>query len=682
MPFQLHSDYKPTGDQPQAIEKLISGIKKGHRNQVLLGVTGSGKTFTIANVIQAVGKPTLIISHNKTLAAQLYQEFKEFFPYNAVHYFVSYYDYYQPEAYIPQRDLYIEKDADINEEIDKLRLASTNSLLTRDDVIVIASVSAIYNIGSPINYRRAMKIFEVGKISFKKAQSDLIDLFYERNDYDFKRGTFRNRTNCLDVNLSYTDLGLKLIFQGNSLTDIKIFNPVDGSPVANLDSHIELILAKEGDRITKVAVYPAKHYITDQTKIEQKLKKIESDMQSRVKELKREGKHLEAHRLGQKVKYDLEMIKELGYCKGIENYSIYFDDRKIGDPPYSLLDYFPKDYLLILDESHITVPQIRGMSEGDLSRKQTLIDYGFRLPTAMQNRPLNFSEFEDRMGYTIFMSATPEEYEITKSKGNVVEQVIRPTGLVDPKIEVRTAQTQIEDLIKEIEITVKKGNRTLVTTLTKRMAEELSTYLKGKNIKVTYLHSDIDTLERTDILTNLRDGTFDVLVGINLLREGLDLPEVALVAILDADKEGFLRSHTSLIQTMGRAARHVEGRVILYADNITKSMKAAIKEVERRRKIQLKYNEDNGIIPQSIQKSIRTRIMPKIEEEQANDRIKKVEQKIGKDIEVMTASYHVLSKTEQKKILKWLKEEMQREAEKMNFERAIELRDLVRQLTK
>lgn len=683
MRFQLSSQYKPMGDQPQAIEKLVSGIQNGHKDQVLLGVTGSGKTFTVANVIERIQKPTLIISHNKTLAAQLYQEFKEFFPKNAVQYFVSYYDYYQPEAYIPQRDLYIEKDADINEEIDKLRLATSTALMTRKDVIVIASVSAIYNIGSPQTYKNAMVLVEKGKgEGMQKLQVGLLGLYYERNEIDFKRGTFRVRGNAIDIHVSYADLGVRVIFNGDIVASMELFNPVDGSPITDYDYYIDILVETEGQTIEKVVLYPSKHYVMDPAAQDEAVKRIEEDTVKRVKELEAQGKMIEAHRLTQKVKYDMEMIREIGYCKGIENYSYYFDGRKLGEPPYSLMDYFPKDdYLLIIDESHITIPQVRGMFNGDQARKETLVEYGFRLPTAKENRPLRFPEFEERMGNTLYLSATPEEYELKKAgKENIAEQLIRPTGLVDPIVEVRPVENQIQDLVGEIKKTVEKGERVLVTTLTKRMAEDLSQYLKDGGVRVTYLHSDIDTMDRTDILADLRAGNYDVLVGINLLREGLDLPEVSLVAILDADKEGFLRSRTSLIQTMGRAARHVNGHVILYADKKTHSMQEALFEVERRRKIQLEYNEVHGITPASIQKAIRQRILPKQVEDTDEAREKRIHTVLGKDVEIMIASYRTMPRKEQKETIDWLNKEMKKEALALNFEKAIELRELIKTL--
>jgi len=684
MKFQLNSLYSPTGDQPKAIEKMVSGIRKGERDQVLLGVTGSGKTFSVANVIQQIQRPTLIISHNKTLAAQLYQEFREFFPKNSVQYFVSYYDYYQPEAYIPQRDLYIEKDADINEEIDKLRLATTASLLTREDTIVIASVSAIYNIGSPTAWQNAMVLVKKGdKKSYLDLQSDLVSLFYERNDLDFKRGTFRVRGNSLDIYISYADVGLRVYFEGNEVTKFELFHPVDGTKYTNYEYYVDMLIDYEGEEINKVVLYPAKHYVTNLDERESSIKMIQSDLEKRLLELKAEKKEIEAYRLQQKVNYDIEMIREIGYCKGIENYSLYFDGRKPGEAPNSLLEYFPKDYLLVIDESHITIPQVRGMYNGDQARKKTLVDYGFRMPSAMDNRPLKFEEFLSKMGQTLYLSATPEEYELNKAgKDNISEQLIRPTGIIDPVVEVRPAENQIIDLIAEIKKTIANGHRVLVTTLTKRMAEDLADYLKEEKVKVTYLHSDINTLERTDILTDLRKGEYDVLVGINLLREGLDLPEVALVAILDADKEGFLRSRTSLIQTMGRAARHIEGRVILYADQRTRSLELALFEVERRRKIQIAYNTEHGITPQSIKKSIRERILPKGEEEETDPtkREDTARHRLGKDIEVMVTNFRTMGKKDQKDILKTLANEMKREAEALNFERAIQIRNEIKKL--
>lgn len=592
MKFKLKSDFKPTGDQPQAIEKLTKTIQKGSKHQVLVGVTGSGKTFTMANVIEKIQKPTLVISHNKTLAAQLYQEFRDFFPENAVSYFVSYYDYYQPEAYVPQTDTYINKESEINEEIDKLRLAATTNLLTRKDVIVVASVSCIYNIGSPVEYGKFIMELKPGvKVSQQEIMMRLTDLQYGRNDYAFERGTFRIRGENVDVFPAYADSGLRIETGEGKIKEITEFDPLTGG-----------LLKKN----VSTVIYPAKHYMTSPVTYDPIFAEIRNDLKERVGELKKMGKELEAHRLTQRTNYDLQMIRELGFVNGIENYSRYFDGRKPGEPPFSLLNYFKhcsNDFLTIVDESHITLPQIRGMYAGDRSRKQMLIDYGFRLPSALDNRPLKYDEFARRVNQLTYVSATPNEYELSLATeyDAIAEQLIRPTGLVDPKVSVRPTKGQIEDLISEILKRVSKKQRVLVTTLTKRMAEDLSTYLLERDIKVSYLHSDIITLQRQDILDKLRSGEYDVLIGINLLREGLDLPEVSLVAILDADKEGFLRSKTSLIQTMGRAARHVDAQVIMYADNVTKSMDEAIKEVERRRDIQLKYNKKHNITPKSIQ---------------------------------------------------------------------------------
>lgn len=659
--FKIVSDFKPTGDQPQAIEKLVHGINAGRQHQVLLGVTGSGKTFTMANVIEKVQKPTLIISHNKTLAGQLAQEFKSLFPNNAVEYFVSYYDYYQPEAYIPQSDTYIEKDASINEEIEKLRLSATASLLTRKDVIVVASVSCIYNLGSPVEYGQA--ILEIGqgmKAGMQVVAKILQKMYYERNDIDFKRGTYRVRGDTVDIFPSYMDSGFRLQFLGDKLEKIGKLDVVTGNTSPLEETQI---------------IYPAKHYITPQQRIVPGIKQIEEDLEPRVKSLGSSGKLVEAQRLEQRTHYDLEMIRQFGYCNGIENYSRYFDGREPGEPPYTLMDYFPKDFLTIIDESHITIPQIRGMYNGDRSRKETLIDFGFRLPSALDNRPLRFEEFQRRVSQAVYVSATPEEYEMSLAGENVAEQLVRPTGILDPQISVRPVQGQIEDLIKEIEVRVKNGERVLVTTLTKRMAEDLTDYLKdppvgraGKGIKVQYLHSDVATLERSDVLQSLRLGEYDVIVGINLLREGLDLPEVSLVAILDADKEGFLRSRTSLIQTMGRAARHVKGQVIMYADHVTGSMRAAIEEVERRRKYQAEYNKKYHITPRSIEKALRERLIEKVEE---------LEEKLGKK----DLTIDDIPVSERKKMIKNLEAQMKQAAELLDFEEAAKLRDQIKELS-
>lgn len=657
MKFQLTSAYKPTGDQPQAIEKLVEGIDKNIQNQTLLGVTGSGKTFTIANVIQKIQKPTLVISHNKTLAAQLYQEFREFFPQNAVSYFVSYYDYYQPEAYMPSTDTYIEKETEVNEEIDKMRLAATTALSTRSDVIVIASVSAIYNIGSPVEYKNARLDLKIGdlvnRVNLLKKFSGLQ---YERNETDFARGTYRIRGENVEILPAYDNNGLRFSFSNDKLRGIEIIHPLTGKTLKDLDS---------------TSLYPAKHYVASENSMNKAIEAINGELEMRLKQLKKQGKELEAHRLNQRTNYDIEMMITLGYCKGIENYSRYFDGRKAGEPPYSLLDHFPKDYLLVLDESHMTVPQINGMYNGDRARKEMLIDFGFRLPSAFDNRPLKFEEFARKINQVIYTSATPAEYELNIS-GQIVEQLIRPTGLIDPEISIRESKGQIDDLIKEIELRAKKNQRTLVTTLTKRMAEELTSYLEEKGVKVQYIHSEVMTLDRTDILDDLRLGNYDVLVGINLLREGLDLPEVTLVAILDADKEGFLRSETSLIQTMGRAARHVEGQVILYADTPTKSIAAAIKEVDRRRQIQLDYNEKHNITPKSIEKAIREKLVER-------EKIYEEKKLLYKD-EVITkalerAKEGSLLTEDKKKLVRVLTREMKDAARILDFEKAAILRD-------
>jgi excinuclease ABC subunit B len=602
--FNLKAEFNPTGDQPQAIAELVSGLKSGKKHQTLLGVTGSGKTYTIANVIEQVQRPTLVISHNKTLAAQLYQEFRDFFPDNAVSYFVSYYDYYQPEAYIPKTDTYIEKETDINDEIDKLRLSATANLLTRKDVIVVASVSCIYNLGSPVEYGRyILEIIEGQLIDKNTVLSRLADLQYERNDYEVKRGAWQMKGETLIIYPAYVDYCLKLVLLDNKIESMTRVDPVS----------LELISDPRPSPKREV-IYPSKHYLTNPMTQKSAIRQIKHDLDLRLKEFKAAGKLVEAFRLEQKVNYDLDMIESLGFVNGIENYSRYFDGRNPGDPPFSLLDYFPKDFLVVIDESHMTIPQIRGMYNGDQSRKQTLIDYGFRLPAAIDNRPLKFLEFEQRVPQAIYVSATPNEWELSQSGNKPVEQLIRPTGIFDPAITIRKSQGQIKDLVKEIENRVKNKQRVLVTTLTKKNSEALTEYLAKLNIKVQYLHSDVKTLERSDILDELRSGKYDVLIGINLLREGLDLPEVSLVAILDADKEGFLRSETSLIQTMGRAARHLDGQVIMYADKTTGSMDRAIKEVTRRRNIQIEYNKEHHIDPKSIVKPIRDRMLKKVEE--------------------------------------------------------------------
>ena len=660
MKFELSSQFKPTGDQPQAVAQLIKNIEHKNKYQVLLGVTGSGKTFTMANVIAKIQRPTLIISHNKTLAGQLYQEFREFFPKNAVSYFVSYYDYYQPEAYIPKSDTYIEKETQINEEIDKLRLSATTNLLTRPDTLVVASVSCIYNLGSPVEYGKFVLELKTGMtVSQKSIMLRLSDLQYERNEYGFKRGTFRVRGESIDVFPAYTDYGIEI-----SVNDEKITN------LAEFDS-------LTGDRIKQIAgtvIYPAKHYMTDPMSYASVFPKIMSDMEKQSALFKQAGKLVEAQRISQRTTFDLEMIREVGFVNGIENYSRYFDGRNSGDPPYTLLDYFEhasKEWLLIIDESHITVPQIRGMYNGDQARKQTLIDYGFRLPSALDNRPLKFEEFMRNTHQITFVSATPDEYELSLAKqedNGIVEQLVRPTGLVDPEVSVRKTEGQITNLMEEIQRRIVKKQRVLVTTLTKKMAEELSLFLQDKGIKVSYLHSDIETLERQDVLDKLREGTYDVLVGINLLREGLDLPEVSLVVILDADKEGFLRSRTSLIQTMGRAARHIDAAVIMYADTKTKSMDAAIKEVTRRRCIQLAYNKKHHITPVGIQKSIRARLVEEQEEKNEVDFLLEMTKK------------EVILPDEKEKLIKLLQKEMKQAAQMLDFEKAAKLRDRIKQL--
>ncbi|MBM38817.1 MAG: excinuclease ABC subunit B [Chloroflexi bacterium] len=588
--FKISADFRATGDQPGAITKLSEGISKGLPKQTLLGVTGSGKTFTMACVVEQVQKPTLIIAHNKTLAAQLATEFKEFFPENAVEYFVSYYDYYQPEAYVPRTDTYIEKDADVNEELDKLRHSATRSLLTRKDVLIVASVSCIFGLGAPEEYQGFVATIKKGETNKQRDLiRKLVDMQYERNDYDLARGRFRVRGDTLEILPAYEQLGVRIEFWGDEVEKITHLDPLTGEILSDQE-YIE--------------IYPAKHFVTSKEKLHMAIKDIGEELQIQLKSLKSAGKLLEAQRLESRTKYDLEMLEMAGYCAGVENYSRHLSQRGAGSTPYTLLDYFPNDFILFVDESHMTLPQVRAMYGGDQSRKRTLVEYGFRLPSALDNRPLNFSEFEEKVNQVVFVSATPGPYE-TETSYTTAEQVIRPTGLLDPTIEVKPVTGQIDDLLEQVNSRVKKGERCLVTTLTKRMAEELSDYLKESGIRTHYLHSEIDTLERSEILRDLRMGVYDVLVGINLLREGLDLPEVSLVAILDADKEGYLRSKTSLIQTVGRAARHIDGKVIMYADRITASMKNAIEETERRRLIQQSYNDEHGITPQGIRKTIR-----------------------------------------------------------------------------
>ncbi|MEM4525418.1 MAG: excinuclease ABC subunit UvrB [Methanothermobacter sp.] len=639
MKFRLKSDFEPKGDQPKAIKELVDGVKEGLREQTLLGVTGSGKTFTIANVIEEVQKPTLIISHNKTLAAQLYEEFKEFFPDNAVEYFVSYYDYYQPEAYIPQTDTYIDKEASINDEIDLMRHSTTQSLLTRDDVIVVSSVSCIYGIGAPWDYGESTLSLSVGsQLDREEVLSELVHMQYERNDIEFDRGQFRVRGDILEVNPVHGMPPIRIEFFGDEIDSISFIHPTKGERIKNLE---------------KVTIFPAKHFIISENRMEKAIESIEEELEERLNELKGQGKLLEAQRLEQRTRFDIEMLKEMGYCPGIENYSLHLSGRNWGDKPYTLLDYFPEDFLTVIDESHVTIPQIKGMYKGDRSRKETLIEYGFRLPSALENRPLKFKEFQESINQIIYVSATPGEYELSRSQ-KVVEQIIRPTGLVDPKVIVRPVQGQVDDLLSEINNRIKRGERVLVTTLTKRMAEDLTDYYSKMGIKVRYLHSEIDTLERVDIINDLRIGEFHCLIGVNLLREGLDLPEVSLVAVLDADKEGFLRSETSLIQTIGRAARHVKGEVILYADKLTDSVKAAVETTNKRREMQLEYNRKHGITPKSAKRSLKVK-KEKIRAEDLDE----------------------LPEDEVKLIIKDLEEEMKKAASNLEFEKAARIRDQI-----
>ncbi|HTL71467.1 MAG TPA: excinuclease ABC subunit UvrB [Candidatus Eisenbacteria bacterium] len=649
MKFKIQSSMTPKGDQPQAIEKLIKGVKAGDRYQTLLGVTGSGKTFTAAHVIQALERPTLVLSHNKTLAAQLYSEFRDIFPENAVEYFVSYYDYYQPEAYIPHTDTYIEKDSSINEDIDRLRLRATSSLLSRRDTIVVASVSAIYGLGSPAEYAEMLVMLKVGdRLSRDEMLKRLVDIQYQRNDVDFKRGTFRARGDTVEVFLAYEETALRVEFEWDEVKRLSRIHPVTGDVIHTLDA---------------LAVYPAKHFVTTQPRLERAILEIEEELNSRLKELNSQNKLVEAQRLEQRTRYDMEMMKELGFCSGIENYSRIITGRPAGSRPYCLIDYFPKDFLLVIDESHISMPQIRGMYFGDRARKETLVEYGFRLPSALDNRPLKFEEFEAVTGQTLFVSATPAEYEVQKST-RIVEQVIRPTGLLDPPIDVRPTKGQIDDLLEEITKRTAVKERVLVTTLTKRMAEDLAKYLEKAGVLVRYLHSEIDAIERVEILRDLRLAKFDCLVGINLLREGIDLPEVSLVAVLDADKEGFLRSQTSLIQVAGRAARHVNGQVIMYADRITDSMRHTISETTRRRKLQLQYNTEHGITPTSIKKEIREGI-------EAIKKAREIVQEAAGLPEELEDTYQAISDIEK---------EMEEAARNLQFERAIQLRDQIRAL--
>ena len=646
--FKLHSDYKPTGDQPQAIEYLSKGIKEGKKFQTLLGVTGSGKTFTMANIIQKVQKPTLVLAHNKTLAGQLYSEFKEFFPENNVEYFVSYYDYYQPESYIPQSDTYIEKDASINDEIDKLRHSATASLFETRDVIIVASVSCIYGLGDPIDYENLIISLRPGMQKNRDAiLKKLINMQYTRNELDFKRGTFRAKGDIVEIYPSDRgESAIRVEFWGDEIEKISEINPLTGKTIG-IRNH--------------VMIFPNSHYATTKDKMDRAVKTIEAELKERVEYFKSQGKLIEAQRIEERTNFDLEMMIETGFCQGIENYSRHISGRPAGSPPFTLFDYLPDDFLLLIDESHATIPQVRAMYNGDRARKESLVNYGFRLPSAFDNRPLKFDEFEQRINQVVFVSATPADYEKEHSKENVVEQIIRPTGLLDPKIEVKPVANQIDDLIAQIHLIVEKRERVLVTTLTKKMAEDLTSYLSNIGIKVKYMHSDIKALERMEIIRDLRMGEFDVLVGINLLREGLDIPEVSLVAILDADKEGFLRSERSLIQTIGRAARNTEGRVIMYADELTDSMEKAISETNRRRKIQMEYNEKHGITPQTIKKSIRDTIKASIIEETQEE-------------------YNLDENTTMEDLINTLTDEMLQYAAAMEFEKAAELRDKIKEL--
>ena len=651
MEFQLVSPFQPAGDQPQAIESLTAGVREGRRDQVLMGVTGSGKTFTMANVIQNIGRPTLVLSHNKTLAAQLYSEFKEFFPHNAVHYFVSYYDYYQPEAYIPQRDIYIEKDASINQAIDRLRLAATGALVSRRDVVIVASVSSIYGLGSPEDYKAmTVAITRGAQVDRDAMLTKLVDIQYERNDYDFQRGKFRVRGDCVEIWPAYEEIAVRIEFWGDEVEQISWINPTSGETL-----RVEPTLL----------IYPAKHFVLPESRIEAAIDSIKKELEDRLEQLRNAGKLLEAQRLNARTRFDIEMMMEVGYCPGIENYSRPLSGRPPGATPETLFDYFPNDYLLMVDESHVTIPQIRGMYAGDSSRKTTLVEHGFRLPSALDNRPMKFAEWEAKIKQVLYVSATPGPYELQQSGGEVVEQVIRPTGLLDPVIEVLPARGQVPHLMEQIKLRAAVGERVLVTTLTKRLAEDLSYYLNEQGVKCKWLHSELDAFERVDLLRDLREGLFDALIGVNLLREGLDLPEVSMVAILDADKEGFLRSETSLMQTIGRAARNVNSKVLLYADRVTDSMQRAMEETTRRRTIQQAYNLEHGITPQTIRKAIRAGI------ESASSAHAESNAIVGRKDETQYITEEYLSE---------LEAEMLAAADNLEFERAAGLRDRIDQM--
>ena len=650
--FEIVSEFDATGDQPDAIAKAVAGVDEGLRHQTLMGVTGSGKTFTMANIIEKVQRPTLVIAHNKTLAAQLATEFKEFFPKNAVEYFVSYYDYYQPEAYVPRTDTYIEKDADINEELDKLRHAATRALLTRRDTLIVASVSCIFGLGSPEEYQSFVAYVRKGEIRNRRLLiRQLVDMQYERNDMDFARGNFRVRGDTMEIMPAYEELGIRIEFWGDEVERIVVVDPLTGELLGERDD---------------IEIYPAKHFVTSQEKMNLAIADIEVELEECVRQLKEEGKLLEAERLGSRTRYDIEMMQETGYCAGVENYSRHLARRAAGSTPYTLMDYFPEDYLLFVDESHMTLPQVRGMYRGDQSRKETLVEFGFRLPSALDNRPLNFDEFQEHVNQVVYVSATPGPYEHEHSQA-MIEQVIRPTGLLDPEVEVKPTTGQIDDLLYQIRERVAKGQRCLITTLTKRMSEELADYLREMGIKVHYLHSEIDTLERSEILRDLRLGVYDVVVGINLLREGIDLPEVSLVAILDADKEGYLRSRTALVQTIGRAARHVDGSVIMYADKVTDSMKYALDETYRRRTIQEAYNRENGITPQGIRKDIRD----------ITERVRAVAETTTPYI-----THEDIPKDDLTRLVKDLEAQMKMASQALEFEKAALLRDQIIDLRK